>query len=175
MTDSTTTTVDPTVFEYGGRKRKGDKPAFAKFARTIVFADLPAESQAFVIRYGITQYTTDGMNTADNDSEAMAAVDARIGKLADADFSRERGEPGATDDPEVLANAIAREEVGAAIKAKQAADKAFVISKEQRAAAVTAYRAAHAERLVKEASKRIADRKSNGAAFDLDALLNPAA
>lgn len=167
MTDSTTTTTpDPTVFEYGGRKRKGDKPAFTKFSRSIVFADLPPESQAFVIRYGITQYTTDGMNTAEGDTDAQSAVDARIQKLKDADFSRERGEPGATDDPEVLANQLAREAVGSAIK-----ESGKTFTKEQRQAAVTAFRTANAAELVATATQRIADRKTAGAKLDLNALL----
>lgn len=170
MTDSTITTIAANVFEYGGRKRKGDKPAFTKFSRTIDFTTLPAESQAFLIRYGITQYTVDGMNTADSDSEAQAAVDARIAKLVAADFSRESGGGFVTNDPEVLANTIAREELSAIIAAQK-----VTLTKEQRSAATTAYRTANAERLVKAAVARIEARTKEAGAFDLAAFLTPAA
>lgn len=153
------------TFTFGGRKRKDGDP-FPKIERACIFGNLPIESQAFLIRYGIRQYLSDGAASAKTKEDFEAGIDARLQNLVDADFTRNAGDgPTATDDPEVLANAIAREEVGAAIKAAKA-----TVTKEQRAAAVATYRAAHAERLFAEATKRIADRKANGGGVDLAAL-----
>lgn len=161
--------ASPMPFEYGGRKRKNGADPFAKFSRNVVWADLPDTSKLFIVQYGVQQYTADGMNTATTDSEAMAGVDSRLAKLAAGDFTRERGEPGVTNDPEVLANSIAREELSALIAAQK-----LSLTKEQRAAATVAYRAKEATRLVALATKRIADRTANAAAFDLSAFLTPA-
>lgn len=163
MTD---TNANPAAFTFGGKQRRankdGTRPApFAKIERTVDFESLPEASKAFVIRYGITQYVADGAAGATNDAEFVEGIDTRITKLREADFSRTAGEPGATDDPEVLATAIAREEIGARIKAQKEKDPSFTLTKEQRAKAVEALRARDAERLVKEAAKRINDRKAN--------------
>lgn len=156
---------DKGTFTFGGRKRKEGDP-FPKIERAVIFGNLPIESQAFLIRYGIRQYLSDGAASAKTAEGFAEGIDARLQNLVDADFTRNAGDgPSATDDPEVLANALAREEVGAAIKAAKA-----TVTKEQRASAVTAYRAAHAERLVAEATRRIAARKNEASGVDLAAL-----
>lgn len=161
------------VAEFGGRKRKGDKPAFAKITRGVEWAAIPDESKLYLVDYGFKQYLADGANTADSDAEFAAAIDDRLGKVMTADFARSGGDgPTPTNDPETLANTLARQEVVAAISAKPESKAAWGgLTKEQKAQTVTAYRAQHAIRLVAEATRQIESRKAGAATLDLNALL----
>lgn len=172
MTDQTETAAevsraqseDKGTFVFGGRKRK-EGEAFAKIERAVVFANLPAESQAFLIRYGIRQYLSDGAASAKDNASFESGIDGRIENLANADFSRNAGEgPAPTNDPEKLADTLARQELNVALK------NATGVTKEQRAATLVAYRAANAVRLVAEATRQIEARKAAAIGIDLAAF-----
>lgn len=132
----------------------------------VPLALLPAESLAFVIRYGLKQYLADGMAGATTEAEAAEGIAARMEKLAKADFSRTRGESGPTDDVATLAKRIAREEVQTKVKAH-----GVKLPKERMAEIVAALFERDEKRLRTEAEKRIKARNDAVEGMSIDELL----
>ncbi len=110
--------------------------------------NLPAESRAFVITYGLKQYLADGAAGAGSNAELVDGVNARAAKLANADFTRTRGDgPAKPDTEERIALRLAKELIREAAKAKnatldkdavEAAAKTFLASDHEKAKAILA-------------------------------------
>lgn len=84
----------------------------------IDWENLPDESRAFIVRYGLKQYLADGAAGAGSNAELVAGVDARMVKLANADFTRTRGDgPAKPDTEERIALRLAKELIRAKAKA----------------------------------------------------------
>ena len=87
---------------------------------TVDWENLPEPSRSFIIRYGLKQYLADGAAGAANHDELVGGVDARMTKLANADFQRTRGDGSAKlDTEERIALRLAKEMIRAKLKANK--------------------------------------------------------
>lgn len=102
----------------GGKTKRSNN---GQHTVAIDWDNLPAESRAFVITYGLKQYLADGAAGATSPADLIAGVDARVTKLATADFTRTRGDgPAKPDTEERIALRLAKEVIRAALKVKEA-------------------------------------------------------
>lgn len=135
----------------GGTTKRSNN---GQHAVAIDWDNLPAESRAFIVTYGLKQYLADGAAGAANNDELVAGVNARVEKLAKADFTRTRGDgPAKPDTEERIALRMAKEVIRAALKAKNAeADKDKV---EAMAKAFLAGENPKAKDILKEAKRQM--------------------
>ena len=140
------------------------------------FAALPANSQEFVINYGLRQILNDCHSsvtragwegTSEEFAEAiMSAVNAKLSALSTGDLTTRRGSGQPADPVEREALKIAREELTAAVKAKGKRIKQIENFDEL----VKAHADKNEERLMKEARARIKASATKAEAVDLEAL-----
>lgn len=85
---------------------------------SIDWAKLPEASQDFLIRYGLKQYLADGTAGEETQAAFEAQIEARMERLAKADFTRTRGEASVKTDTEALrATKLVRDDIRKRIKA----------------------------------------------------------
>lgn len=109
---------------------------------SVDWENLPDESRAFIVNYGLKQYLADGAAGAADNAALVEGVDARVKKLLVADFSRTRGEGAAKPDTEErIAIKLAKEMLRAVAKAKGA-----TLDKDKLAEAATTFLASDHEK-----------------------------
>jgi hypothetical protein len=151
-------------FTIGGKTAKSK---WTPHVATIDFDSLPEASRAFLLHYGIRQYLADGMAGATSQAEFDTGIKDRLTKIAEADFSRTRGEGlGKPDTDESRAIKLAK----AAIRAKAKANN-MTLTKEKVDETATKLIAADPKFLAEAKKQLAAEAKLRESADGSDDLL----